>query len=150
MEENRLLQIIIGFITVLGMAYFLIFYDNTLWQDASKNTYTVVLKDCSGVKIGQNVGLGGYTVGFVKDIILNDNYSTNLIISIDNSIKLTTDAMVMVAASSLFATGKTINLVNGIEESFLDNNSTIYNSNVGIDLYQLLDLVSYYINSLHK
>ena len=54
MEENRLLQIIIGFITVLGMAYFLIFYDNTLWQDASKNTYTVVLKDCSGVKIGQN------------------------------------------------------------------------------------------------
>ncbi|MDR0484496.1 MAG: MlaD family protein [Alphaproteobacteria bacterium] len=142
--NNRKLNIIIGLVVILIVfIFFAGIYSNSS-TDTKTNSYRVSVSNVEGIKIKQDVSIGGYVVGYVSSIGIFQNMPY-LVLNIDKNVLLTTDARVQISNASLFSSTKLINIINGIDDEFLTNNSYISDSTLGVDLDKLLNMIEIYL-----
>ncbi|MCL2567375.1 MAG: MlaD family protein [Alphaproteobacteria bacterium] len=144
--NHKKLNTIIGLVFIVIVWGFFIFIHKSekTAQEISKNSYKVYVSNIEGIKKNQSVGMGGFTVGFVRSMGISNN-SPYLILNIDSGILLTADSRVQISSASLFASNKIINIVNGIDEDFLNDGDYIPDSSLGIDLDGLLNMIEIYL-----
>jgi ABC-type transporter Mla subunit MlaD len=143
--NNKKNNIIITICFILAITF--IVYANKIDTSVGYNSYSIVVSDASGIKVGQDVTINGYKVGYVSKIYMDKKYGLEIIVNIDKKVMLTTDAMVKITNSSIISSRKNVDILNGIDSEYLENKGTIYNSSVGLSLDQILELVGHYINS---
>lgn len=143
-KYNKGLSILSGLLFIVIIGFFLFFRgcENT---SQKYNTYYAAVENVVGVKLNQNVLVGGYKVGYVSKIYLDKTLNSILEIKVDKNIKLPEDSRLDITSPSLFSPAKAIAISSGISDLYLENDSIIYNTSVGLDLNQVLDLVSYYL-----
>ncbi|MDR2008613.1 MAG: MlaD family protein [Alphaproteobacteria bacterium] len=144
--NNAKLNTIIGliFVVVILVFFMLIHKSDKGAEELSKNSYKVYVSNIEGIKKNQLVGIGGFPVGFVQSIGISQN-SPYLILSVDKNILLSADSQVHISSASLFASGKIINIVNGIDDNFLQNGDYIPDSTLGVSLDGLLNMIGIYL-----
>ncbi|MDR1694535.1 MAG: MlaD family protein [Lactobacillaceae bacterium] len=74
-----------------------------------------------GLVVGDKVMLSGIVIGKVTKAVLDDNYSTVLTLSIDNSVKIPADSSASIVSSSILGS-KFISIEPGGDEEFLESN----------------------------
>ncbi len=143
--DNKKLNASVGAILVIVLLIFTIIYYNLKSSENTKmNTYKVSVSNIAGIKKYQSVDIGGYNVGYVKNIDLN-RYSPILTLSINRNIEITSDAKINISNISLLSSAKFVSIINGIDEEILLDNSYITDSNLGVDLDQLLNMITIYL-----
>lgn len=143
-KPYNIYNVLVGML--LLVIIFSVFFANTK-SIKNYNKYTFVLSSAQGVKLNQPVLIGGAKVGFVNNIVLKANNKAYVSVLINKQYTIPADSYVFVSSPSLFASAKSINIILGIEEDYLVNNDIIYNTNIGLDLDKLLDLVSLYLQA---
>lgn len=135
---------IIGTLIILSLSYLVLFFDaNKIYGGIN---YNVVLKNSSGIKKGDHIYLNGYSVGKVTDIYLLDNYNVNIVINVNENIKITKDSAISLLTDSFLSGSKIITIIMGIDEEYFSENDRIYNSNLGFNLNSFLDSLIWYLN----
>lgn len=149
--DNKKLNIIMGALLIIISITLIFTYRHFKNSENSINTksYKVYVSNIIGIKKNQPVNIGGYNVGFVKDISIN-NYSPMLTLHINKNIEITSDARIQISNISLFNSGKFISIVNGIDDEILGDNSYISDSNLGVDLDSLLNMIEIYLKQKTK
>lgn len=143
-KYNKGLSILSGLLFIVIIGFFL-FFRGCESTSQKYNTYYAAVENVVGVKLNQNVLVGGYKVGYVSKIYLDKTLNSILEIKVDKNIKLPEDSRLDITSPSLFSPAKAIAISSGISDLYLENDSIIYNTSVGLDLNQVLDLVSYYL-----
>ena len=149
--DNKKLNIIVGSLLIIISIMMIFTYTNLKNSKTSvnTNTYKVYVSSVVGIKKNQPVNIGGYNIGFVKDISIN-NYYPLLTLNINKNVEITADAIIQLSNVSLFSSVKSINIINGVDSELLKDNSYISDSNLGIDLDQLLNMVEIYLKQKIK
>lgn len=114
------------------------------------NTYFTKITDINGIKPNQTIYLSGYPIGRVKSFTILNDYNILMAFEIDANIPIPKDSYSMFAISSLLSSQKLVLLKMGIEDNYLNNKDYLYNSKIGMDINQLIDLFSYYLSQLNK
>jgi ABC-type transporter Mla subunit MlaD len=137
-------KVLIGFFLIGSLFYFVLFFDaNKIYSGVN---YNFLLKDSAGIKKGDSVYLNGYPVGKVINLYLREDYSVNLVVNIDEKIKITTDSAISLLTDSFVSGNKIITIIMGIEEDYFSANDVIYNANLGFNLNSFLDSLIWYLN----
>ncbi|MFL1781205.1 Outer membrane lipid asymmetry maintenance protein [Candidatus Hepatincolaceae symbiont of Richtersius coronifer] len=142
--ENKILNFSVGVAVLIFLILFFLFHSKDYTGDFKR--YKIVVKDATGIKKNTPVNIGGLKVGTVEGLSFSKEVNNFIIVNIKvrKNISLSLDSLIAITSSSLFAPGKTINIINGFETALFKEGDTIYNTNVGLDLNQVLDLISYY------
>ncbi len=146
MQKNNLLNISVGLAFIV--AIFIIFNLKFTNYASKYNTYKIYVDNVDGIKINTSVNIGGRKIGFVRNLNLDEQNNAYINALVLKSIKIPTDSSFFVSVPSLFASNKNINIILGINEEYLVNNDVVYNSNLGLDLNGMLDLINIYLKSL--
>jgi ABC-type transporter Mla subunit MlaD len=137
-------KVLIGSFLILSLLYFVLIFDAK--KIYSGVNYNVVLKNSTGIKQGDSIYLNGYPVGKVVNLYLKEDYSVNLVVNIDEKIKITTDSAISLLTDSFVSGNKIITILMGIEEDYFSANDVIYNANLGFNLNSFLDSLIWYVN----
>lgn len=137
-------KVLIGFFLIISLLYFVLIFDAK--KIYSGVNYNVVLKNSAGIKQGDSIYLNGYPVGKVVNLYLKEDYSVNLLVNIDEKIKITTDSAISLLTDSFVSGNKIITILMGIEEDYFSQNDVIYNANLGFNLNSFLDSLIWYLN----
>jgi ABC-type transporter Mla subunit MlaD len=147
MQKYNLLNISVGIIFILVI--FIIFnlnFSNT----SSYNAYKIYISNVEGIKNNTSINIGGRKIGYVSSLNLDENNNSYINAFVFKNIQIPTDSSFFVSVPSLFASNRSINIILGINEEYLANNDVVYNSNLGLDLNGMLDLIDIYLKSLTK
>ncbi|MGV3278331.1 MlaD family protein [Rickettsiales bacterium LUAb2] len=114
------------------------------------NQYKVVFNKVNNLTPDTPVVLYGYKVGFVKKIYLNKDFNPIVVIYIKKKISIPEDSSLSIKEKDIVG-HKVLQLNLGIDnDSILYNQDTIYNSNEGLSLVNILDMLIGYISSKLK
>ncbi|WP_029897447.1 outer membrane lipid asymmetry maintenance protein MlaD [Desulfohalovibrio reitneri] len=104
------------------------------------DTYTVQARFTSvaGLKEGSSVELAGVQIGQVRDISLNqDYYLAEVVMSVDNEVKLSQDSIVSVKTQGLIG-DKYLNISPGGSPDFVEPGGTLTETESAVDIEGLI------------
>lgn len=103
---------------------------------------TATFQNVNGLKDQAAVKIGGIQVGYVKDIILDENLTPKVIILIDKEYNKIPDTSVLSIKTNGILGDKFLDLKVGFSDpefsTFLENNSVIANTISSVDLEDLI------------
>ncbi len=133
------LEAFIGFCVVLAASIFAF----TLMQfnhNFSTEFYPVKVyfSDISGITTGAEVKMSGVKIGTVKQARLdNKDYRAELILDIQNDIKLPIDSVVKIASDSLLG-GASIHINAGFDEAYIEPQGELVNTQSAVNLMDII------------
>jgi len=99
---------------------------------------TASFGNVDGIEIGTDVKISGIKIGSVIEKAIDHNtYKAILTFNIRKNIKLTIDASAAVVSSGLLGS-KYIDIKNGFEDSYLQNNGKIISTQSSLNLEELI------------
>jgi len=98
----------------------------------------VHFSDISGIKTGADVKMSGVKIGTVEKTELNPtDYRAELVLSIQENIKLPTDSTVKIASDGLLG-GASVQIIAGFEEEFIKPNDELINTQSAVSIMDLI------------
>lgn len=147
--KRNVIETIFGGIVLIIAVFFLIFaYSSSNVKTVDGYDLIAKFANVNGVNVGSDVTIGGYKVGSVSAVDIEDDFFVKTTLRISNSLKdkIPYDSIAMISAPGLMS-DKVIALEPGIdEEYFLENGEEITNTQSGASLEQLLGQVIFSLN----
>lgn len=106
----------------------------------AKNYYPVKVhfSDISGITSGSDVKMSGVKIGTVKQADLNSSdYRAELVLAINDNIKLPIDSTVKIASDSLLG-GSSVQIIAGFEEDFVKPQGELTNTQSAVSIMDLI------------
>ena len=128
MKKNPV-ETILGFCVLIFAGVFLFFAASKIDTKQIKGyNVTANFMKIGGLEVGSDVRISGIKVGSVLSTVLNqETYTADVILSIDNSIKLPADTIAAIADVGVMG-GKYVRLEPGKSHDVLKNNGRIENT----------------------
>lgn len=125
MKKNPV-ETILGFFVLIFTGVFLFFAASKVDTKAIKGyNVTANFLKIGGLEVGSDVRISGIKVGSVLSTVLDaENYTANVILSIDNAVKLPIDTVAAISDVGVMG-GKYISLEPGKSQALLKNNDLI-------------------------
>ena len=133
------LEALIGLCVVLAAGIF-VFILMQVNNSFSTQFYPVKVyfSDISGIITGSEVKMSGVKIGTVKQATLdNKNYRAELILAIQDDIKLPTDSVVKIASDSLLG-GASVQINAGFEETYVEPQGELMNTQSAVNLMDII------------
>ena len=107
--------------------FFIVFMFDLMLIDRKKDIKSMInlfatFNKIDGLNIGDNVMISGISVGFVNDIILDNNYP-QISMMIDENLKISRDSSISIQTDGLFGS-KFLVIETGGEEEYLKSNDS--------------------------
>jgi ABC-type transporter Mla subunit MlaD len=142
-QKRKQINQLSALIFILSLIFILNF---NFFDINTKNLYFTRIANASGVQLNQPVYFSGYPVGRVKSFKILDNYAILMAFEVDENIPISKDSYVFLGLSSLLSSNKIVLLKVGIEDNYIKNRGSLYDSKIGLDINKLIDLFSYYLS----
>ncbi len=126
MNQHSLIETILGGIVILVALFFLVFAYQSAGLGQSVGGYKLgaAFPSIEGVKSGSDVRINGIKVGYViSEKLEKESFMANLIIEVENGIKLPRDTIASIANESLLG-GRYVKLEPGVEETYIPHDGT--------------------------
>ncbi|MAI30020.1 MAG: MCE family protein [Pelagibacteraceae bacterium TMED124] len=122
--------------------FFIVFMFDLMLIDRKKTMNNMInlfatFNKIDGLNIGDNVMISGISVGFVNDIVLDNNYP-KISMMVNENLKITRDSSVSIQTDGLFGS-KFLVIEIGGEEEYLKSNDSFSYVEDSILLQDLLD-----------
>ena len=122
--------------------FFIVFMFDLMLIDRKKTMNKMInlfatFNKIDGLNIGDNVMISGISVGFVNDIVLDNNYP-KISMMVNENLKITRDSSVSIQTDGLFGS-KFLVIEIGGEEEYLKSNDSFSYVEDSILLQDLLD-----------
>ena len=121
---------------------FIVFMFDLMLIDRKKDIKSMInlfatFNKIDGLNVGDNIMVSGISVGFVNDIILDNNYP-QISMMVDENLKISSDSSISIQTDGLFGS-KFLVIEIGGEEEYLKNNDSFSYVEDSILLQDLLD-----------
>jgi phospholipid/cholesterol/gamma-HCH transport system substrate-binding protein len=150
--RKNIIETFFGGVVLIIAAFFLTFAYS--FSNVKKvNGYPVIanFQNVIGIEIGSDVVIGGYKIGTITDIEMNDDYfmKTTLTIKDEFKNKIPTDSIAIISSPGLLSE-KVVSIEPGIEEEYLQAGQEIVNTQAGASIEQLLGKVIFSLTDKNK
>ena len=137
--KYSLIETLMGFSVIIVAVLFLIFGFSLDKNINSKNmSISAVFENVTGLSIGDKVKISGITVGKIRNFILEkDEFEVMVELEVDKEIKIPDDSTAKISSSSLFG-GKFLEIVPGSSETFLKDESVIYDTQTSLSFTEMI------------
>ncbi len=147
--KQGLIETVVGFVVLFVAATFFLFtYNNSSYSRVAK-TYSLVssFQNIEGIAKGADVKLAGIKIGYVDNLILEDNtYYAVLTMRINDGVNIPKDSSAIVSTSGLLG-GKYIRINPGASEENLAEGGKIKFTQSALNLEDLIGNLMYSITS---
>jgi len=139
MDKSRIFESAVGFLVLsLSVWFFFYAYNKTAWKSSAGYTICAKFDNADGLSPGTDVKIGGVKVGTIESISIDTKtYTANVYLKVDKTMNLPTDTEAIVASNGLLG-GKYVQLVPGIDETILADNSVILRTRGAQNLESLI------------
>lgn len=139
MDKSRILESAVGFLVLsLSIWFFFYAYNKTAWESSAGYTVCAKFDDADGLSPGTDVKIGGVKIGTIESISIDTKtYTVNVYLKVDKTMNLPTDTEAIVASNGLLG-GKYVQLVPGIDDTMLTDNSVILRTRGAQNLESLI------------
>ena len=146
--KRNVIETFFGGVVLIIAAFFLTFAYS--FSNVKKvNGYPIIanFQNIIGIEIGSDVVIGGYKIGTITDIKMNEDYfmQATLTIKDDFSNKIPVDSIAVISSPGLLSE-KVVSIEPGIEEDYLKAGDEIVNTQAGASIEQLLGKVIFSLN----
>lgn len=137
--NKNLIETILGAVVLLGAVVFFLYATRSADNGPVEGyTVTASFSDIGALRTGNDVRIGGVTIGTVQTIDLNpDSYMANLTMSINPDIRLPEDTGAKITSEGLMG-GAYVGLEPGGAEDYLNEGGRIAYTQAATNLEQLL------------
>ena len=133
--QNR--NLLIGFLTVIGIIASIVFMTNSGKNVSQKHTYNAVFRTVEGIKIGAPVYVFGVQVGRVSNMQLSDAQAQVTIV-VDANVEIPVDSSLEVQTMGLFAE-KSMIILLGFEGDMLQDKADFMYTGNAVNVLGLLN-----------
>ena len=137
--KYSLIETLMG-ISVILVAILFLFFGFSLEKNInSKNiSISAVFENVTGLSVGDKVKISGITVGKIRNFELEkDEFEVMVELEVDKNISIPDDSTAKISSSSLFG-GKFLEIVPGSSETFLKNESVIYDTQTSLSFTDMI------------
>ena len=137
--RNNTFEIIVGTIVLICAAYFFIFSFKKS-DISTSDTYKIIAEfdNADGIARGSDIKISGVKIGTVNDQILNQKtYRAQLVLNINNNIKLPADSSAKIVSSGLLG-GRYLAIEPGGDDEMLNANDKITFTQSAVNFEELL------------
>ena len=137
--KYSLIETLMGFSVILVAILFLFFGFSLEKNISSKNiSISAVFENVTGLSVGDKVKISGITVGKIRNFELEkDEFEVMVQLEVDKNIRIPDDSTAKISSSSLFG-GKFLEIVPGSSETFLKNQSVIYDTQTSLSFTDMI------------
>ena len=146
MKEYKRIEITVGlfvFIGIVSMFYMALKLGEVGGLGASGYHLTADFDDVGGVRAGADVMIAGVVVGRVEDVHLNEDDQAEVVMRIDDAVKITADAIASIRTKGIIG-DRFVRILQGGDDTTLQDGDAIEETESAISLE---GLVSKYIFS---
>lgn len=143
MKRNIIETIFGGVVLIIAVTFLMFVYSSSNVKKVDGYKVIAKFSNINGINIGSDVTIGGYKVGSVSDIDIEDDFFIKTTLSISNSLKdkIPYDSIAMISSPSIMS-DKVIAIETGVDEDyFLADGEEITNTQSGVSLEQLIGQV---------
>ena len=132
-------ETIMGGIVLITAICFLILGMQSINESQSEGyKISLIFGSSAGLKNGDNVKISGISVGKILNLELDlENYNANVIINLNDNIKIPDDSSARITSSSLLG-GNFIDIIPGSSETYLNYDDIIYDTTDSVSFTDLL------------
>ena len=137
--KYSLIETLMGFGVILVAILFLFFGLSLDKNINSKNiAISAIFENVTGLSVGDKVKISGIAIGKIKNFKLEkDEFEVMVELEIDKEIKIPDDSTGKISSSSLFG-GKFLEIIPGSSETFLKNQSVIYDTQTSLSFTDMI------------
>ena len=137
--KYSLIETLMGFGVILVAILFLFFGFSLDKNISSKNiAISAIFENVTGLSVGDKVKISGIAIGKIKNFKLEkDEFEVMVELEIDKEIKIPDDSTAKISSSSLFG-GKFLEIIPGSSETFLKNQSVIYDTQTSLSFIDMI------------
>ena len=137
--KYSLIETLMGFSVILVSIFFLFFgFSLEENMNSKKISISAIFENVSGLSVGGKVKISGITVGKIRNFELQrDEFEVMVELEIDREISIPDDSTAKISSSSLFG-GKFLEIIPGSSETFLENKSTIYDTQTSLSFTDMI------------
>jgi phospholipid/cholesterol/gamma-HCH transport system substrate-binding protein len=142
MKRNIIETIFGGVVLIIAVIFVIFVYSSSNVKKVDGYQVIAKFSNINGVNIGSDVTIGGYKVGSVSDVEIEEDFFIKTTLNISNTLKgkIPYDSIAMISSPSIMS-DKVVSIETGIEEEYLANGEELTNTQSGVSLEQLIGQV---------
>ncbi|MCV6599008.1 MAG: MlaD family protein [Alphaproteobacteria bacterium] len=142
MKRNIIETIFGGVVLAIAVTFLMFVYSSSNIKTVDGFNLIAKFSNVNGIAVGSDVTIGGFKVGSVSNIDIEDDFFVKTTLTIKDSLKdrIPYDSIATVSSPGLMG-NKLIAIEAGFEEEFLHDGDEITNTQSGASLEQLLGQV---------
>ena len=147
MKKNIIETLVGFFVLIIAMIFFVIVYTKSSFSQNSSGYHLVTnFQSIDGIAQDADVKISGIQIGYVKKLVLEDDYYVTVTLSINDGINIPKDSMAIVSSNGLLGS-KYIRINPGGSDDMLDDGGKIKFTQSSLNIE---DLISKLVYSLSK
>jgi len=145
--KKSVIETFFGGVVLIIAVFFIMFTYSTSNIKADDEGYNLIAKfsNVNGINVGSDVTIGGYKIGSVSDVEIEDDFFVKVKLSLSRDLngKIPEDSTAVISSPGLMS-DKVVSIEPGMDEDyFLEDGDEIINTQSGASLEQLLGQVIY-------
>ena len=137
--KYSLIETFMGF-GVIIIAILFLFFGLSLEKNITSKYISIsaIFENVSGLSVGDKVKISGISVGKITNFKLEkDEFEVMVELEVDKEINIPDDSTAKISSSSLFG-GKFLEIIPGSSETYLKDNSVIYDTQTSLSFIDLI------------
>ena len=139
--KTNVLEVVIGAVVIVAASFFLYFAYVTSGEKI-KDGYTLIARfeDVSGLTEGADVKINGIKVGIVKKLMLDEDYSAKVELTIKNEYQIPDDSALSISTDGIMG-NKFISISIGYSDKYYEPEAEVDDTKSSLNLEKLVDKV---------